>query len=118
MLSLYGQSYKCSREREKGLKRKGGIFLNYFETLSEAIVTFGEKTQLVVALEELSELQKEICKELRGDGNPDHIAEEMADVQIMIDELEIIFGNRGKVAAWQSKKAKRLWDRIMEREKK
>ena len=95
--------------------KKGDIILNYFQVLSDAIETFGEQKQLVVALEELSELQKEICKELRGDGNLDHIAEEMADVQIMLDELEIIFGNRGKVAAWQSKKAKRLAERIKER---
>lgn len=101
--------------QEMASERKEGNAVNYFEALSDAIVTFGEQTQLVVALEELSELQKEVCKELRGDGNPDHIAEEMADVQIMLDQLEIIFGNRGKVAAWQSKKAKRLAERIKER---
>lgn len=99
-------------------ERKEGNTVNYFETLSDAITTFGEEAQMIVALEELSELQKELCKVLRGDENNDHVSEEMADVQIMLDQLEIIFGNRGAVASWQSKKTKRLWERITEHGKK
>ena len=51
----------------------------------------GEK-QLVVAIEELSELQKEICKYIRdGQIEKKHIVEEIADVLIMIDQLIVYF---------------------------
>jgi tRNA(Ile2) C34 agmatinyltransferase TiaS len=88
--------------------------MRYFEVLQAAIEQYGEQAQMVVALEELAELQKEITKCLRGKGNPDHLAEEMADVQIVFDQLEIIAGNRGAVAAWQTKKVNRLAERIEE----
>lgn len=55
------------------------------------IEKYGEK-QLVVAIEELSELQKEICKYLRdGKIEKKNIVEEIADVQIMIDQLIVYF---------------------------
>ena len=49
------------------------------EVYRQARDVFGAQAQLVVALEELSEAQKEICKFLRGKGDPEHLAEEIAD---------------------------------------
>lgn len=43
--------------------------------------------QKVIAIEELSELQKEITKDLRGEGSKEHIGEEIADCLIMINQL-------------------------------
>ena len=43
--------------------------------------------QIVVAIEELSELQKELTKSLRGKANLDNIIEELADTQIMIEQM-------------------------------
>lgn len=88
--------------------------MRYHGVLLDAIMTFGERAQMVVALEELAELQKEITKQLRGEGNLEHLSEEMADVQIMLDQLEIMFANRGEVANWQRIKAARLAQRIAE----
>lgn len=51
----------------------------------------GKTMQLIVAIEELAELQKELTKSLRGQENIDHIEEEMADVLLIIDELSYIF---------------------------
>ena len=51
----------------------------------------GKTMQLIVAIEELAELQKELTKSLRGQENIDHIEEEMADVMLIIDELSYIF---------------------------
>lgn len=45
-----------------------------------AMIAYGDRAQMIVALEELSELQKEICKILRGGENISHLAEEIADV--------------------------------------
>ena len=47
--------------------------------------------QLIVAIEELSELQKELCKALRGKPNKENIIEELANVLIMLDQLKIYF---------------------------
>lgn len=56
----------------------------------ELIDKYGDK-QVIVAIEELSELQKELCKYLRGKGNVEHITEELADVWIMINQMQMLF---------------------------
>lgn len=61
------------------------------KTLKRVIDTFGDEAQLIVAVEELSELQKAITKHLRGKGDPVNIAEEIADVEIMLEQLKLIF---------------------------
>lgn len=60
-------------------------------TLERAIETYGKDMQLTVAVEELSELIKEICKSKRGADNIDNIIEEMADCYIMLEQMQIIF---------------------------
>ena len=64
-------------------------------TLERAVETYGKDMQLNVAIEELSELIKEICKHKRGEDNLDNIIEEMADCYIMLSQLKIIFGIEG-----------------------
>ena len=59
--------------------------------ISQAIEIFGEDIQLTVAVEELSELTKEICKYKRGNNNKSEILEEMADCYIVLAELQKIF---------------------------
>ena len=80
--------------------------------MGRAITTWGPETQLTVALEELSELQKEICKCLRGSDNLDALSEEMADVEIMLAQLRMMFGNGESVEAWKARKLERLDGRI------
>ena len=60
-------------------------------TIEKAIETYGKDMQLNVAIEEFSELIKEICKSKRGNDNRENIIEEMADCYIMLEQLEIIF---------------------------
>ncbi len=74
-----------------------------------AINTFGKEQQMVVAIEELSELQKELSKDLRGLGNRDNLVEELTDVIIMIDQLRHIFRiSDSEVKRLREYKAKRL----------
>ena len=47
--------------------------------------------QLIVAIEELSELQKELCKYFRGKPNLNHITEELSDVLIMCETVKQFF---------------------------
>ena len=64
--------------------------------------------QIVVAIEELAELQKELTKELRYSKQSDTIAEEMADVEIILEQLKLIFNNADKVKNHKEFKLKRL----------
>lgn len=90
-------------------------------TLERAIETYGKDMQLTVAIEEFSELTKEICKHRRGADNIDNIVEEMADCYIMLEQLEIIFGlNNLDIDVIQyamEKKLDRLEQRLDERSK-
>lgn len=55
-----------------------------------AIDTFGTQNQWTVAAEEMTELAKEVCKFKRGRGNRKNLIFEMADVLIMVEQLQII----------------------------
>ena len=44
------------------------------KVLESAIYHYGKRNQIIVAVEELSELQKELRKILRGMGSEDHLA--------------------------------------------
>lgn len=61
--------------------------------LNSAISKFGIRAQVIVAIEEMAELQKELTKWLRGKGTQEGLMEEMADVGIMLNQLELIFGD-------------------------
>ena len=76
--------------------------------LRAAIDRYGRGAQRDKAIEELSELIRALA---RCD-DAENVAEEMADVRIMLDQLEIIFGNGPKVAAWEVLKLRRLDQRI------
>jgi NTP pyrophosphatase (non-canonical NTP hydrolase) len=85
-------------------------------TLERAIETYGKDMQLNVAVEELSELIKEICKNKRGSNNRVAITEEIADVYIMLAQLEIIFDIKHNVIAdVMNNKIARLEKRLAER---
>ena len=78
------------------------------EILTAAIKHYGVGTQWSKAIEELSELIRALA---RADDSA-NIAEEMADVRIMLDQLEIIFHNHDQVRKYEMEKLKRLSDRI------
>lgn len=61
-----------------------------------AILKFGQQSQVNVAIEEMSELTKELCKLNRGRNNADHILEEIADVYIMLHQMTLIFDDPGE----------------------
>lgn len=79
---------------------------------ADALATFGTGVQLIVALEEMSELQKELCKALRGDLNLRHLAEEVADATIMLEQVRQMFNINGQVCEIMDEKVTRLQQRI------
>lgn len=58
----------------------------------EQIIKVGTpEKQIIVAMEELSELIKELAKYMRGNGNEENLQEEVCDCIIMIEQLKIMF---------------------------
>ena len=86
--------------------------MTYERILKKAIGTYGKELQTIVAIEEMSELTKELCKQLRGRDNLEAIAEEIADVQIMLEQLQIMFDCAGKVKTYEAAKIERLRERL------
>ena len=82
------------------------------QTYTNALIHFGKAVQLVVALEELSEVQKEICKVMRGESNLDHLAEEIADATIMLEQIRLIFNLNDLVCEKMDEKVQRLDDKL------
>lgn len=78
----------------------------------KAIKIWGFKAQLLLAIEEMSELTKELCKYVnRQDGNSDKICEEVADVEIMIEQLRECFDSQ-IINKFKKEKLERLKSRI------
>lgn len=84
------------------------------ELYQKAIETYGEESQRRVAIEEMSELTKELCKWDRGHGNRLHIAEEIADVKIMLEQLTLIYGCDDLINDWYDFKLERLERKLTE----
>lgn len=78
------------------------------EILQENIDRNGARTEVDVAIEEMAELTKELCKQRRGSQNILNIAEEIADVTIMLEQLTMIFGCGVTVAEQLDAKISRI----------
>ncbi|BDR63980.1 nucleoside triphosphate pyrophosphohydrolase family protein [Clostridium tetani] len=82
------------------------------EIYKKAITKYGLYAQIDMVFEEMSELQKELCKFKRGKSNISNIAEEIADVKIMLEQMELAFDIKDKVKSQKDLKIKRLEERI------
>lgn len=98
----------------KMFKKDGEKMSDKREILKRAIDTFGYPSQMHMVIEEMSELTKEICKVFRGDGEVDHLAEEIADVYITVEQLCIMFDLHNLVEEYESHKLERLEKRLDE----
>lgn len=74
----------------------------------EALRMYGTENQIAVAIEEMSELTKELCKAKRNKGKLAAIAEEIADVTIMLEQLKLIYDVGDSVELWMDMKIRRL----------
>ena len=62
------------------------------DILKKSIEHNGTETELVIIMEELSELIQQVSKRYRGKNYAMHLLEEMADVYICLEELKLITG--------------------------
>lgn len=106
--------------QEMTAEREGAI-------LEAAVETYGEYAQIDMMIEEMSELAKALLKYRRGHWIPHkpgsgrdkreemlsklkcNILEEMADVQIMLNQLQLIYGD---CTDWEIQKLERLAERL------
>jgi hypothetical protein len=75
---------------------------------SKALAAWGDQKQMIVAIEELSECQKELCKIMRGGEDFSHLAEEIADATIMLEQMRLAFNINDKVCEYMDSKVRRL----------
>lgn len=102
--------------QEEFFRETGNSERRIFES---AISKYGIKSQLLMVVEEMSELTKAICKFFRNPRNEepsaeiiDAIAEEAADVEITLAQLKMIFGIGDKVREHRCYKIQRLAHRL------
>lgn len=95
---------------------KASDFLGDRYILGKAVETYGTESQVDMAIEEMSELTKALLKYRRASKTNIGIAqahfdiqEEMADVEIMLDQLKILFGDP---ICERKKKLERLKERL------
>ena len=87
--------------------------------LKRALETWGEEAQMLMVVEEMSELMKEILKNInRKKNNVDEIIEETADVEIMLEQLKENYQIADKVEAYKNEKIKLIAKRLDDWDKK
>lgn len=76
---------------------------------AKVLETWGKRAQITMVFEEMSELQKELCKSLRGEKNlRKKIGEEIADVEIMLGQMKVLYGIKNWVNKAKQCKIERL----------
>lgn len=78
------------------------------EVCRRAVNMWGRQSQLVICMEEMAELTKELSKNLRGQDNELGIAEEVADVEIMLEQIKLLYGIHNEVESVRAEKILRL----------
>lgn len=81
------------------------------EKLQKIIEVYGQKNQEQIAIEEMAELTQAICKNWRyhNDKTANNLREELADVKVMVAQLETIYGNVDDIVKYKiERQIKRL----------
>ena len=80
-----------------------------------ALKTWGKNPQMLQVIEEMSELTKEILKNVnRGKDNVSEIMEETADVEIMLEQLKCCYNINTQVADYKKQKLLKIAKRLDE----
>lgn len=112
--NLYGhanvEEFITEEECFKWLNRETGP-IDEKEVYMAALIKWGAGAQITMVFEEMAELQKELCKHLRDVENTEtikSIAEEMADVEIMLEQMKELFDIEKIVGHFKEQKLERL----------
>ena len=93
--------------------------VNETELYHRTIRVWGKEPQMLQVIEEMSELTKEILKNVnRKKDNIKELIEEAADVEIMLGQLKICYGIEKQVADYKAAKLKTIKQRLDDWEEK
>ena len=73
-----------------------------------ALIANGDRVQMTKAVEELGECIQAICKIMIGGENFDHLAEEIADATIVLEQMRLMFNINDRVCEYMDAKVLRL----------
>lgn len=76
--------------------------------LEGAISHYGSDAQIVKAIEELGELTVELARHRNGQGNVEALREELADAFVMLNQLELIFGDVSEIEVAKLERLERM----------
>ncbi len=109
--------WECEFKRKMTSKSREKVY-------RACIATYGTDSQIDMAIEEMSELIKALLK-LRRYGTSESwmeyqedVYEEMADVKIMLRQLEMIYDCEWGVEQWIDRKVERQIERLAEKPRK
>ena len=79
----------------------------------KAIAEYGKTNQTVMLLEEMDELGQALIKYVFRGGSANHVAEEAADVTIMLEQLVEMYPElENAISVWMDRKIQRLAERL------
>ena len=86
----------------------------YLAAYKKAVHKYGTEAQLIKCVEELAELQKELCMLCNCHGDIENVKDELADVLIMVDQVVHIIGiDKKKLKEHMDYKIERLKQRLI-----
>lgn len=84
------------------------------DLFQSALDTFGAEAQTKKLFEEIGEFMEALCKCQDGRDKTSHLAEEIADVHIMLDQMAVMFDCSAEMERMKRYKLRRLEQRIEE----
>ena len=93
--------------------------VNQDELYHRTLRVWGKEPQMLQVIEEMSELTKEILKNVnRKKDNVKELIEETADVEIMLGQLKVCYDIEKQVEAYKADKLKTIQQRLDDWENK
>lgn len=97
---------RLATEEEKNrlsveMEKRGMVFVpefGYVEIIREDVIChtalehYGVHSQIVKCMEECGELIQALARKMRGEENIENVVEELADVEIMLMQMRMVFG--------------------------
>ena len=77
-----------------------------------ALEKWGPQKQTLKLFEEMAELQDALCKQMDGRDSTSHVAEEIADVLVVMEQMMILHNCEHEVVEIRKQKLERLQRRV------
>ena len=91
------------------------IITKHERVIEEALNKYGRVPQLLIAVEELGEVQKEILKFIRGNDNLNDLEQELADLEIVLEYVyRICKPDKSNIERWKKFKIDKLEKNLKE----